>query len=85
MCLMCGVEWVRECEPSAERFIIGRVNVDIVCFERCGKKLLNEHSCLCGTTEMLTGKIVFLWHVILRKEWDLEVVHKDESGYHTTS
>jgi hypothetical protein len=29
---------------------------------------------------MLTGKIVFLWHVILRKEWDLEVVHKEESG-----
>jgi hypothetical protein len=34
--------------------------------------------------EILTSKIVLLWHVILRKEWDLEVVHKEESGRHTT-
>ena len=33
-------------------------------------------------TEMLTSKIILLWHVILRREWDLEVVHKDESVSH---
>ena len=41
---MCGVEGVRKGEPSAERLVIGRVNVDIVCFERF-KKVINELSC----------------------------------------
>jgi hypothetical protein len=45
VCLVCGVERVRKGEPSAKRLVIGRVNVNIVCFERCSKnKIYNEPS-----------------------------------------
>ena len=47
---MCGVEWVSKGEPSAKRLVIGRVNVDIVCFECCSKNLrnFNEFSRFCA-------------------------------------
>ena len=82
---MCGVERVCKGEPSAKCLVIGRVNVDIVCLERCSENKIfrfNELSRFVRTTKMLTSEIILLWHVILRREWDFEVVHKDESVSH---
>jgi len=35
VCLVGGVEWIRECEPGTERLVIGRMKAYVAGFECC--------------------------------------------------